>query len=118
MPALTGLVVDAPASGYLAALFLTLIETSKHPALLPFMANAVTAWCGAYGADTNYWTEHNFGTRICSWHTAVLAEGSFAPEAVIDSLEKLITCLDILVRSGIAQAHDVEEQIRKLTERT
>ncbi|WP_192250756.1 hypothetical protein [Mesorhizobium caraganae] len=43
MPTLTGLVTGAASSGYLAVLFLDLIETSPRPALVPYLVEALGA---------------------------------------------------------------------------
>lgn len=61
MPTLTALVTGAPSSGYLASLFLNLVESSPRAALLPFVVQATTAWCSAYGVDTNFWSEKDIG---------------------------------------------------------
>src|ERR1019366_6344333 len=52
MPTLTALVTEAPSSGNLATLFLNLVESSPRAALLPFVVQATTAWCSAYGVDS------------------------------------------------------------------
>src|SRR6266436_235821 len=45
MPTLTALVTGASSSGYLATLFLNLVESSPRAARLPFVVQATTAWC-------------------------------------------------------------------------
>jgi hypothetical protein len=55
MATLTELVVGAPTSGYLASLFLNLVESSQDKGLIPFVIEAMTAWCSAYGVDRNFW---------------------------------------------------------------
>ena len=111
MPTLTALVTGAPSSGYLASLFLNLVEFSPRAALLPFVVQATTAWCSAYGVDTNFWSEKDIGGRVCAWldrtFTADSAWASVLPVVADD----LLKCLDILIRSGVAQAHDIEERI-------
>jgi hypothetical protein len=67
MPTLVGLAVSAPTSGYIAILFLNLIQSSPKASLLPFLVQAIAAWCGAYGVDTNFWSEKGFGVRVCDW---------------------------------------------------
>src|ERR1700730_371031 len=67
MPTLTALVTAAPTSGYLATLFLNLVESSPRVVLLPFVVEATTAWCSAYGVDTNFWSEKEIGGRVCAW---------------------------------------------------
>ena len=107
MPTLTGLVVGAPTSGYFATLFLNLVESSPRAPLLPFVVQAMAAWCSAYGVDTNFWSEKEIGGRVCAWLDRTLTADPASP-AVVDDLMK---CLDILVRSGVAQAREIEERI-------
>jgi hypothetical protein len=80
MATLTDLVVGAPTSGYLASLFLNLVESSHHKALVPFVAAATDAWCKAYGIDRNFWVEKNIGSRICGWFDAVLRKDASSPD--------------------------------------
>jgi energy-coupling factor transporter ATP-binding protein EcfA2 len=111
MPTLTALVTEAPTSGYLATVFLNLVESSTRTALLPFVVQATTAWSIAYGVDANFWAERNIGGRVCAWlDRAFTAEGMSA-DVIAEVAEDLMKCLDILVRSGIAQAHEIEERI-------
>ena len=58
IPTLTSLVTGAASSGYLSVLFLNLVASSPRAALLSYIVQAMTAWCSAYGADTNFWSEH------------------------------------------------------------
>jgi hypothetical protein len=74
MVTLTDLVVGAPTSGYIATLFLNLVDASHHKALIPFVVQAMAAWCGAYGVDRNFWAEKDIGGRICGWFDASLAK--------------------------------------------
>jgi len=55
-----------PSSGYVATLFLNLVESSPSAALLPLVVQATTVWCSAYGVDTNFWVEKNIGGRVCA----------------------------------------------------
>jgi hypothetical protein len=111
MATLTELVVGAPTSGYLASLFLNLVETSHDKALIPFVVQAMAAWCEAYGVDRNFWAEKNIGSRVCAWFDAVLANDATAHAILAESADELFNCLDILVQSGVAQARIVEEKI-------
>jgi hypothetical protein len=108
MPTLTDLVTGAASSGYLAVLFLDLIETSPRPALLPYLIDALGAWCSAYGPDTSFWVSRNIGGRVCRWLTRVLSDGATGP---LDSVQEriLLDCLDILVQAGVTSAREVEE---------
>src|SRR5207249_2469636 len=96
---LTDLVVGAPTSGYLASLFLNLVESSHDKALVPFVAQAMASWCSAYGVDRNFWAEKNIGSRVCAWFDAVLTNDATAHAALTDRADELFRCLDILVQS-------------------
>ena len=111
MPILTALITGAPSSGYLATLFLNLVESSPRAALLPFVVQATTAWCSAYGVDTNFWSERGIGSRVCAWLTAHSLPISTSPGVLPGLTGDLMNCLDILVRSGVAQAREIEERI-------
>lgn len=107
MPTLTGLVTGAASSGYLAVLFLDLIETSRHPALLPHMVDALGAWCSAYGPDTSFWGR-DIGGRACGWLKDVLSDGATGrPDA--GQVKALVDSLDVLVQAGVTSAREVEE---------
>jgi hypothetical protein len=111
MATLTEFVVGAPTSGYLASLFLNLVESSHDKALIPLVAQAMTAWCSAYGIDRNFWAEKNIGSRVCTWFDAVLTNDTTAHGVLTDQADELFRCLDILVQSGVAQARILEEKI-------
>jgi hypothetical protein len=108
---LTELVIGAPSSGYLATLFLNLVEPSARAALLPFVVKATAAWCSAYGVDTNFWSEKEIGGRLCAWLDRALTADSTSLGVFSEVIEDLLKCLDILMRSGVARARDIEEQI-------
>lgn len=111
MATLTDLVVRAPTSGYLASLFLNLIESSHDKALIPFVVHAMNVWCSAYGIDRNFWAEKNTGSRVCTWFDAVLTNDATTLAAFTDRADEFFRCLDILVQSGVAQARILEEKI-------
>ena len=111
MPTLVGLVVSAATSGYIATLFLNLIESSPRAALLPFVVAALTAWCSAYGVDTNFWSEKEAGGRVCTWLDRTITADPASASVVQGISEDLMKCLDILIRSGVAQAREIEERI-------
>jgi hypothetical protein len=111
MPTLTDLVTGAPSSGYLATLFLNLVQPSPRAALVPFVVQATAAWCSAYGVDTNFWSEQNIGGRLCVWLDQTLTADSTSIEVLPEVAENLLKSLDIIVRSGVAQAREIEEQI-------
>jgi hypothetical protein len=111
MPVLTALVVGAPPSGYLTERFLSLVETSHNAAFLPYVTQATMAWCSAYGVDSNFWSASGIGSRVCTWLEQTLAADRAAPAATIAVAGDLMKCLDILVRSGVAQARAIEDRI-------
>jgi hypothetical protein len=108
---LTDLVTGAPTSGAMAVLFLNLLDTSPRAALIPFAVQAASAWATAYGADTNFWSERDIGSRLCSWLGRTISEDSASPEKIEDMRGPLFKCLDILVRSGVSQASEIESRI-------
>jgi energy-coupling factor transporter ATP-binding protein EcfA2 len=108
---LTALVVGAPSSGYLAFLFLNLVETSRRAMMLPFIVQATAAWCSAYGVDPNFWSEKEIGGRVCSWLDRAFAADPTTTGVLSAVAEDLMKCLDILIRSGVAQASEIEERI-------
>jgi hypothetical protein len=112
MPTLTQLVQDAPASGYFATAFLTLIESSPRAALLPCVVAAMSAWCSAYGTDANFWSEKAIGTRVCAWLDSTLKQDAAATLAAVSFVrQELSRCLDVLTRSGVAQARELEDRL-------
>jgi hypothetical protein len=114
VPTLTALVTEAPSSGYLATLFLNLVESSPRAALLPFVVQATTAWCSAYGVDTNFWSEKDIGGRVCAWLDRTLPAESTCSCVLRGVAEDLMKCLDILIQSGVAQAREIEERIASM----
>lgn len=115
IPTVTSLVAGAPSSGYLAILFLNLVERSPRAALLPFVVQALAAWCSAYGADTNFWVEQGVGVRTCTWLER-FAEDSSSAEALSSLADDLLKSLDVLVRSGVAPAREIEERIAEVAQ--
>jgi hypothetical protein len=112
MSTLTELVQQAPTSGYLATAFVTLIESSPTVSLLPSVIAALTAWRTAYGIDANFWSEMFIGTRVCAWLEQTLTEEPIQALAAAKGLSaELSKCLDVLIRSGVAQARAIEERL-------
>jgi hypothetical protein len=103
LPVLTGLVTSAPTSGYIAVLFLDLMELSQKPAMLPFVLEALMGWCNAYGADTSFWGNNDVGARTCAWLTKALSVEDASLTAKQQS--DLRAALDILVRAGARGSH-------------
>jgi hypothetical protein len=119
MPTLMRLVAGAPKSGYVAGLFLSLLETSPTASLLPFMVQATTAWSGGIGVDPDFWAEKLIGPRACAWIEQALDNDS---REIINSpglRQELMRSLDVMVRSGVTQARALETRItddeRRLT---
>ncbi len=111
MATLIELVVGAPTSGYLASLLLNLVESSHDKALIPFVVQAMAAWCEAYGVDRNFWAEKNIGSRVCAWLDSTLTRDATARAVLVDGADELLKSLDVLVQSGVAQARILEEKI-------
>lgn len=115
MPTLTALVTDAPSSGYLVMLFLNLVGFSHRAALIPFVVQATTAWSSAYGVDINFWSEKNIGSRVCTWLERTFEIDSTSASVLSEVTDDLTKSLDILIRSGVAQANEIEERIVEMT---
>jgi hypothetical protein len=111
MPVLTPLVTSVPQSGYLAVVFLTLMESSPRAALLPAMVEAASSWCKVHDAGANFWNEHQVGHRICEWIDRTLSDDAGAASVLAKVRDDLGKCLDVLVRSGIASARALEARI-------
>jgi hypothetical protein len=111
MPTLVGLVESAATSGYIASVFLNLVSSSPKASLVPFVVRAVVAWCNAYGVDTNFWSEKGFGVRVCSWLDQTCTSDAGSAEVMPRVADELLKCLDVLIRSGVAQARQIEERI-------
>jgi hypothetical protein len=111
MPTLTALACDAASSGYVASLHLNLVACSPRATFLPFVVQAMMAWCAAYGEDTNFWVEKEFGPRLCAWLDRTLTRDSSSVTVLPSVRDDLLKCLDTLIRSGVAQAREIEEQV-------
>jgi hypothetical protein len=111
MPILTQLSVSVPLSGYVAVLFLTLVETFPCAALLPNVVQVASAWRGAHAVGAQFWSEYQIGHRLCVWMDRALNDEPSATEALTQVQEELGKCLDVLVRSGLAPARALEARI-------
>ena len=111
MATLKDLLVGAPTSGYLATLFLNLLNYRIDPTFIPFVVKATAAWCAAYGVDRNFWAEKNIGSRVCAWLDAVVAKDASSRDRLTSMAEELFKCLDVLVQSGVAHARILEDKI-------
>lgn len=108
---LTDLVTGASTSGCMAVLFLNLLDTSPRAALIAFAVEAASAWTDAYGDDTNFWSERDIGPRLCSWLGRTISEDAASPARIDEMRDPLSKCLDILIRSGVSQASEIESRI-------
>jgi hypothetical protein len=72
----------------------------------------VEAWCSAYGADTNFWSEKEIGARACSWLSRALTRDAGRTPIDADVAQTLMKSLDVLIRSGVAQAREIEDLLR------
>jgi hypothetical protein len=111
MPTLITLVTQAPSSGYIATLFLNLVESSHRAALMPFVAQAAAVWCTAYGVDRYFWAEKDVGGRVCAWFERTFAADLASADALPGIGDDLLKSLDILIQSGVAQACEIEKRI-------
>jgi hypothetical protein len=74
----------------------------------------MTAWCSAHGVDTNFWSERDIGGRVCAWLERTLTADSTSASVLPGVAEDLMKYLDNLIRSGVAQAREIEERITGL----
>ena len=112
--ALTELAVGAPASGYIAELFLNMIKTSPRAALLPFVVTAATAW-GRPTEPTSTSGRSEMFWRTPMWlDRGTIDEDPTCASKIVEVRYALFTCLDVLVRSSVAQASEVENRILRL----
>ena len=108
MPVLAPMVTSFPQSGYLAVVFLTLMENSPRAAFLPNMVEAASAWRKIHSAGADFWNEHQVGNRICEWIERTLNDDPDATNVLPQVRDELGKCLDVLVRSGVASARALE----------
>ena len=87
------------------------VETSPRLPLLPFVVQAMTAWCSAYGVDTNFWSEKEIGGRVCAWLDRTFTADPTSSALISGVVDDLMKCLDILVRSGVVHAREIEDRI-------
>jgi hypothetical protein len=109
LPLLTDFVVGAPTSGYLAILFLNVLERAPEARWAPYLLDALVAWVAAYGADTSFWVARGVGTQACAWLNKALSAGDGLALSA-EHLTHLVGALDVLVKSGVAAARELEER--------
>lgn len=114
MPALTSFVTGAPGSGYLASVFLSLIEVSPRRTLVPFMVRAMTAWCEKYDASDTFWLGNGMGGRVIDWLDQALSDDTGKVSLATSDIDTLLASLSILVRAGVARATDLEVRLSAL----
>jgi hypothetical protein len=108
MPIFDSLVVAAPLSGYVADLFMKIVETSPTGPLVPHVIKAAGIWADAWGIDSEYWSERQFGNRVCSWLNDALTNEMTAEGYLAGLKDTLIRALDVMIRSGCTNAHGLE----------
>lgn len=113
-PTISELTKDAASSGFLATIFLNLVESYPSAALLPHVADTFSAWCSAYGSDVHFWLELGIGGRVCGWLDKVLSTEEVSLGALGTIRSDLLKSLDVLIRSGVAQATEIEAKIAGL----
>lgn len=112
MPTLTALVVGAPTSGYIAVLFLELIELAPIVELSPLVLEAAAAWSTTYGDDTSFWGNNDIGARVCAWFTKAIAGGDLGLSNAQQA--RLRETLDVMVRAGVTSARPLEDLIETI----
>jgi hypothetical protein len=113
MPVLIDLLTTAlsPSPGYIALIFLNLVETSTTAGLLPYVTKAVGTWCDAVGVNVDFWSEKQIGYRVCAWFNQVLDEDAKALDELPELRDELVRCLDVMIRSGVTPARELEMRI-------
>lgn len=114
MPALTSFVTGAPGSGYLASVFLSLMEASPRRALVPFMVRAMTAWCEMYDDSDTFWLGNGMGGRVVDWLDQALSDDTGMVSFATSDIDTLLASLSILVRAGVARVPDLEVRLSAL----
>ncbi|MEF9480843.1 hypothetical protein [Ralstonia sp. 1B3] len=109
LPMLTRLAVEAAPSTFVALAILGLLEVQPQAHRLTFLAEVVSAWWRAQGANTAFWNDYGIGRRVCAWvEVAILSDP--VPQEILDGAE-LTTIVDTLVQSGTPLARILDEKI-------
>ena len=106
MPMPTALVSGASTSGYVAVLFLDLVEIAPSAELSAFVLEAVRAWVKTYGDDTSFWNNNDIGSRICAGFTEVFMDGDLG---LTDAQQTDLRV--VLARAGVTSARTLEDLI-------
>jgi hypothetical protein len=109
-PVLADLTADAASSGYIAALFLAVADSSHDVTMLADISRVANAWVRTYGDDTHFWVSNGVGNRLCSWLASCL-DGAKAAALSPALKAELSSTLDTLVRAGVAAARMVEARL-------
>ena len=109
MPAITKLLKDAPGSGYLASLFMSLVETATGRELLPHVIGVADSWCAQHGTNATFWLRNNMGVRLVEWlDLALQVDGRKLPTEIVKSLQ---ASLSVMARAGVAGIALLEARI-------
>lgn len=112
MPAITKLLKDAPGSGYLASLFMSLVETAAGRELLPHVIEVAEGWCAKHGTNAAFWLSNGIGGRLVEWlELALQAEGG---KLSIQNVKGLQASLAVMARAGVAGIADLEVRMSVL----
>jgi hypothetical protein len=115
-PALTSLITGAPGSGYLASIFMTLLETSPSRLLVPSFTRALAAWCTSHDTSHSFWLGNGLGSRVVDWLESALNEQD-GPRVSQSDIDSLLTSLAVLVRVGVTSAPDLEVRLTAMVGR-
>lgn len=105
LPALQKIASDGPCL-FVAIASLNLFEISPRPQHEPFIISIAKGWIAAFPNDTDFWTNHLIGRRICN-----LLERLFIDENRVADAElraEVDSMLAALVKVGIAEASRLE----------
>ena len=94
---------------------LNLIEVAPSAAHLGFLTSLGSAWIETYQNSVQFWTEYQFGKRLCTLVETILSEAE--PQSAKADFEALDRLLGHLVRLGIAEARRAEDVLRSYDER-
>lgn len=112
MPAITKLLKDAPGSGYLASLFMSLVETSTGRELLPHVIEVAEGWCAKHGTNAAFWLGNSMGGRLVEWlDLALQVDGGKLP---MENVKSLQASLAVMARAGVAGIAGLEARISVL----
>jgi len=114
MPTLTSLVAGGPSSGYLASIFLNLVESSPRAELLPFVVQARQHGAGPTAPIPISGQRRTLAAGCVLGSTGPSQPIQQWPMLFLRSPKTLLKCLDIFIQSGVAQAHEIEERIANI----